>query len=102
MTGCDPFTIELEGDIDELILRVKKIAKSNNIIFHGDSEGGTFDIDVVKGNYKVRGEEIEITVKDKPYLVNCGHLEDLLTDLFSGNESRDYQQIFGFLNLKRL
>lgn len=102
MSQCDPFHINLEGDVEDLMLRVKKIAKSNNITLQGDHDEGTFDIDLVKGGYKVEGEKIEITVKDKPYLVNCEHLQELLTDLFTGNESRDYQKIFGFLNLKRL
>jgi len=102
MSDCDTFTIDLEGDVDEIMLRVRRIAKNNNISLRGDRDEGTFDIDVVKGDYKVEGEEIEITVKDKPYMVNCEHLQELLTDLFTGNESRDYQQIFGFLNLKRL
>ena len=102
MTGCDPFTIELEGDVRDIMNRVKSIAKSNKIALTGDDEDGTFDIDVVKGDYKVTGREIQITVSEKPYLVNCDHLQELLTDLFSGNDSRDYQQIFGYLNLKRL
>ena len=102
MFECDHFTIRMKADPDELIAEVAEITRENDIGFKGDGRKGSFDTGVVKGEYRIEGSELTVKVRDRPYKVNCPHVESLLKDLFSCNRERDYRQIFGFLNLKRL
>lgn len=102
MFKCDPFTIRLEADPKLLIAEVSALARENDIELKGDERGGTFDTGVVGGKYEIVGNEMTVTVTDRPYKANCHHLEGLLRDLFTCNRDRDYVKIFGFLNLKRL
>jgi len=102
MFKCDPFTIRLEADPKLLIAEVSALTSEHGIGFKGDEKEGAFDTGIVSGKYEIEGDEMTVTVTDRPYKVNCPHLEGLLKDLFTCNRDRDYKQIFGYLNLKRL
>ena len=80
MSGCEPFSIKIEGNIDEIMTRVKRIAKSNDIILQEDGKEGTFDIDVVKGNYRIENKEIVVSIINKPYLATDARGWVYLTD----------------------
>ena len=101
MTGCKPFVIELEGDINEALDAARGIAQKNDIILTGDNTNGSFDTGNTKGTYHIDQDKMTITITSKLYKSYCGNLQDILTDLFTGNDSRDYKKIFGFVDLGR-
>jgi hypothetical protein len=101
MDDRDHFTFTLDQNANEVFRKVRKLAEANDIQITGDNKKGHFKTGILEGTYEVFDREIRISVTDKPYLVDRSNMENLLKDLFSGNDSRDYKEIFGYMNLKR-
>ena len=101
MLSCHPFVIKLDGNINEILNEVKRIAKKNQIILTGDDKSGSFDTGNTKGFYSINDNEMTITITSKLYKSYCDNLQEILTDLFTGNDNRDYKKIFGYMNLGR-
>lgn len=102
MFGCRQFEIEIEDDIDILFGSIRRIAERDHIKLRGSEEEGSFDTGVVEGTYRVVDDIIIVTVIDKPYKEECRTVERILRQFFSGDDSKDYRKIFGYMNLKRL
>ena len=102
MPSCDPFNIRIEGDSSELLMKVRRIAEKNQIDLIGDEKRGSFDTGNTKGMYEIDRNIITITITSKLYRSNCGDLRGILTALFSGNDSKDYRKIFGYMDIGRL
>jgi hypothetical protein len=102
MSEIQQFKFNIEQDPKEALDKTRDIAASNDIVMEGDEVKGYIDAGIVKASYEVSGKELRITVTDWPYLVDSDQLEKVLKDFFSGNDSRDYREIFGYMNLKRL
>ena len=81
------FTVPFTKSATEILDKAKETIESQSGTFNGDENTGSFDVSVfgntVKGNYKVDGQNLEIEITDKPFLVPCSMIESFLVGKLS-------------------
>lgn len=88
MASCDPFDVNVTGDLQAALDRVKKQITDGGGTFSGDTKAGTFSgstlVGKVTGKYTVSGKVVTITITDKPLLAPCSTIESKIREYFSG------------------
>jgi hypothetical protein len=80
MSKCN-FSISFSGTPDEVFGRAKAAVEKQGGTFSGDSTGGSFSINVfgaISGSYTVTGQQLNITIEDKPMMIPCAAIENAL------------------------
>ena len=81
MSACN-FTIPFTKSVTDILEKAKKTVESQGGNFTGDENTGNFDVSIfgntVIGSYAVSGQELNIDVTDKPFLVPCNMIENFL------------------------
>lgn len=77
------FTIKLQGSPEELLQRMTSEAKTHGTDFTGNLSSGLFIVHGVHGMYSVVGDEVEITITKKPFLVTLARIEKTVIKLLS-------------------
>lgn len=81
MSTCN-FSIPFSKPAEEILSKAKATIESQNGIFTGNQNAGNFDVSVlgntVKGTYKVEGNNLQIEITEKPFLVPCSMIESFL------------------------
>lgn len=81
MSACN-FTIPFSKPVDEILAKAKKTVESQDGTFTGDTSSGHFNVSVfgntVVGSYSVEGQNLNIDITDKPFLVPCNMIEGFL------------------------
>ncbi|MEJ7610434.1 MAG: hypothetical protein WKF88_04575 [Ferruginibacter sp.] len=81
MSACN-FTIAFTKSVTEILDKAKKTVESQSGTFTGDATSGNFDVNVfgntVIGSYTVKGQNLNIDITDKPFLVPCSMIESFL------------------------
>ena len=81
MSACN-FTIVFTKSATEILDKAKKTVEAQNGNFTGDTTSGNFDVNVfgntVVGSYTVDGQNLNIEITDKPFLVPCSMIESFL------------------------
>lgn len=81
MSACN-FTIPFTKSVTEILEKAKKTVKSQGGNFTGDESKGNFDVSIfgntVIGSYLVSGQDLNIDITDKPFLVPCNMIENFL------------------------
>ncbi|HEX8270436.1 MAG TPA: hypothetical protein VF581_11145 [Flavobacterium sp.] len=76
---CD-FTINYPGDKGEIISKLQGAIESGGGFFQGDTASGVFEgktpVGAFSGNYKINGDDVNVHVEKKPFLVSCSRIED--------------------------
>ncbi|CAN5223777.1 hypothetical protein BH09BAC2_BH09BAC2_10590 [soil metagenome] len=76
------FNIPFSGNADEILNKAKSAVNSQGGNFEGDSNSGNFDVTVfgntIKGTYNVSGNDLNIMISDKPFLIPCSTIESFL------------------------
>lgn len=76
------FSIPFSGTPGDVLNRAKSAVKSQGGGFRGDEKSGAFDISVmgssIRGSYQVVGQELNITIDTKPFLIPCNTIESFL------------------------
>jgi len=86
--GCPTWTFQLPGPAADYYPMVKDMALQKGVTLTGDARSGTVMGDTVykgvsvhlEGHYQSSGNQISITVTDKPFLAPCGAIRDALAD----------------------
>jgi hypothetical protein len=75
-------TFSLDTPIKPLTLlaRAKKAAYENGAILVGDEHSGRFSHDLVKGDYRMVGQKVIVTVTDKHWLLPWAVVEAQLRE----------------------
>ncbi len=84
------YVLTYKGDPKKKLEMFKGIARKEDVLFEGDESKGSFDggpsvagIQLrFKGSYVVKGNSIEITIKEKPTLVSWELVEITLKGFF--------------------
>lgn len=80
-------TVSPKDDLQTTLKRVETTITNKGGQFAGDTSSGTFagvtPIGMVKGKYLVRGNDIEITITDKPFLAPQAIIDGKIRDYFS-------------------
>jgi hypothetical protein len=81
MSACN-FTIPFQGNAQAALARAKSAVKSQGGQFEGDENRGEFNVSVfgnaVKGSYSVAGNDLNVVIDSKPFLVPCSTIESFL------------------------
>lgn len=81
MSDCK-ISIPFNGSVSATILKAKTAIESHNGIFTGDDNAGDFEVNVfgniIKGNYTVAAQILNLVITHKPFFVPCSTIESLL------------------------
>ena len=82
------FTIMLTDELSEVLGRVRDEITGSGGRFEGNNEYGSFDgnsfLGSIKGEYRcIAGNEIEITITHKPFIVPYGTIESEIKQYFT-------------------
>lgn len=56
-------------DLPSLLGRARRVAKENDAILAGDKEAGRFSHDMIRGEYRMVGQTVIVTITEKHWLV---------------------------------
>ena len=81
MAACN-FTVPYTGSAQTILAKARSAVQGQGGNFNGDETAGNFDLSVfgntIKGSYTVSGQELNITITDKPFLIPCNTIEGFL------------------------
>ncbi|MER3471342.1 MAG: hypothetical protein C4330_08405 [Chitinophagaceae bacterium] len=75
------FSLNFNGDPGSVLNKVKSAIEGQGGTFSGDATSGFFSVKVmgtIAGSYSVSGNQIDITITDKPMFIGCGQIESVL------------------------
>lgn len=78
MSDCR-FSIALTTTSEATLARAEAAIRKQGGEFSGTATGGSFSIPImvgqVRGSYAINGDQLEVTITDKPMFVSCGMIE---------------------------
>jgi hypothetical protein len=80
MSKCN-FSIPFTGSAEDVYSKAKAAVERQGGTFEGNSSSGRFSISVfgtISGSYAVAGQQLEIVIEDKPMMIPCGAIENVL------------------------
>ncbi len=81
MSACN-FTIPFTKPVTEILAKAKSTVESQGGTFTGNTSSGNFNVSVfgntVIGAYTVEGQDLQIDITEKPFLVPCSMIESFL------------------------
>lgn len=82
------FTIPFSGAPESVLNKAKAAVQSQGGNFNGDTNSGDFHVSVfgntIAGTYTVAGQDLNIVITDKPFLIPCGTIEGFLKNQIGG------------------
>ncbi|KAA9037616.1 hypothetical protein FW778_16105 [Ginsengibacter hankyongi] len=86
MSTCN-FSIPFSGPAETVLAKAKAAVESQNGDFSGDVNSGSFQVsvfgNVIRGNYNVSAQTLNLLITDKPFLVPCSTIESFLKSKIS-------------------
>jgi len=86
MSTCN-FSIPFSGGADIILGKAKAAIESQQGIFSGDANSGNFEVTVfsntIRGMYQVNGQDLNLTITHKPFLIPCSTIESFLKSKIS-------------------
>ena len=83
----DKIVIAVSGNIDARLQQARAAAAEAGGKLEGNSEAGTFagqtPVGAIKGTYVVAGQNVTITISEKPYIVPVSVIENVLRGYFA-------------------
>jgi hypothetical protein len=80
MSKCS-FSIPFSGTAAEVFTKAKAAVEKQGGSFNGDVNGGSFSLNVfgrISGSYTLTGQQLDIVIDDKPMMIPCGAIENVL------------------------
>jgi hypothetical protein len=82
MADCN-FSIPFSGDPQQVLNKARGAVQGQGGTLTGDDANGQFQLSVfgsnIAGNYAVVGNELQIRVTDKPFMIPCSTIESFLS-----------------------
>jgi hypothetical protein len=82
MSACN-FSVPFQGAAEDILAKAKNTVEKQGGNFTGDVTAGSFDLSVfgntIAGSYTVAGQQLNIVIDSKPFLVPCSTIESFLT-----------------------
>jgi hypothetical protein len=86
MSICS-FSIPFTGDAESILAKAKAAIQSQSGDFTGDANSGNFEVSLfansIKGYYNVSGQNLNLTITEKPFLISCSSIESILKSKIS-------------------
>ena len=80
MSKCN-FSIGFSGTPEEVYNKAKSAVEKQGGTFTGDVNSGSFSINVfgnISGSYTVSGSQLNIVIEEKPMMIPCTAIENVL------------------------
>lgn len=81
MSACN-FNIPFTGDTSIVLDKAKSAVEKQGGNFTGNTQQGNFNVTFfgqeIKGFYNVMGNELQINIESKPFMVPCSAIESFL------------------------
>lgn len=81
MASCN-FSIPFTGETQTVIDKSKAAVEKQNGTFTGDTNLGNFSVSFfgqeIIGSYTVSGNDLQIVIESKPFMVPCNAIENFL------------------------
>lgn len=81
MAACN-FSIPFSGSATDVYNKAKTSVQGQGGTFNGNESGGSFSVTVfgntIAGSYSVVGQNMEIVIDSKPFLIPCSTIEGFL------------------------
>jgi hypothetical protein len=80
MAKCN-FSIAFKGSPEDVFSKAKAAVEKQGGSFSGNSSGGNFSINVfgaISGTYTVSGQQLHISIEEKPMMIPCSAIENVL------------------------
>ena len=81
------FNIPFSGSAEVTLQKAKTAVESQGGNFTGDESAGNFDVSIfgntIIGNYTVSGQDLNLVISEKPFLVPCSAIESFLVKQLS-------------------
>jgi hypothetical protein len=80
MAKCN-FSIAFTGSPDDVFNKAKAAVEKQGGSFSGNNSSGNFSINVfgtISGSYTISGQRLEISIEDKPMMIPCSAIENVL------------------------
>jgi hypothetical protein len=85
MSKCN-FSISFSGSPQDVFNKARAAVEKQGGSFNGDANGGNFSINVfgtISGSYTVSDGQLNIVIEDKPMMIPCGAIENVLKSQIS-------------------
>ncbi len=86
MSACN-FTLPFSGESAKVLDKARSAVQSQGGQFTGDMQSGNFEVSVfgntIAGSYNVSGQDLNIVIESKPFLVPCSAIESFLKNQIS-------------------
>jgi hypothetical protein len=76
------FSVDIMKNPDTLVSEARQVAEENDATFKGDRNSGSFSGNGVEGSYDVEGEDLTVTITDKPTLAPRSTVESRVRAFF--------------------
>jgi hypothetical protein len=87
MAECN-FIIPFAGFPNGVLLKAQTAIQNQGGTFNGDEAGGSFKLSImgstIKGSYSVRGQDLDVVIESKPFLIPCSTIESFLRNKLMG------------------
>jgi hypothetical protein len=80
MAKCN-FSIPFQGSPEDVFNKSKAAVEKQGGSFTGDTSKGNFSINVfgaISGTYSITGQQLDIVIEDKPMMIPCSAIENVL------------------------
>jgi hypothetical protein len=85
MSKCN-FSITFSGSAEDVFGKARAVVERQGGSFNGDASNGSFSINVfgtISGSYTVAGNQLNIVIEDKPMMIPCSVIENVLKNQIS-------------------
>lgn len=82
MPACN-FSIPFSGTPADILNKAEAAIHDQGGHFRGDEMGGAFELTVlgssINGSYRISGQELNVTIDNKPFMIPCSTIQSYLT-----------------------
>jgi len=87
MPACN-FSIPFSGSPSEILNRAETAIHDQGGHFRGDDSSGDFQLTIlgseIRGTYNISGQDLNVTIDSKPFLIPCSTIQSYLTKHLEG------------------
>ena len=87
MSACN-FSIPFSGSADAVLSKARSAVQSQGGQLNGDAGAGDFTVSVfgntISGSYSVTGQNMNIIIESKPFLIPCSTIEGFMKGQIGG------------------
>jgi len=87
MAACN-FSVPFSGSVDAVLSKATSAVQGQGGQFNGDANAGEFAVSVfgntIAGTYTVMGQEMNIVINSKPFLIPCSTIESFMKNQIGG------------------